>query len=344
MADLADLLHKARGAIEAVSTRLDADFLIYHGDIGILDGHRVISLVQHEKRRPNVLLHMNTFGGSADGAYRVVRCLQKHYKRGGFSLFVSMFCKSAGTLVALGADEIVMTEAAELGPLDVQLYKPDEWDERTSGLTVTQALTTLRSEAYFCFQDYFQDLRRSSGHAITTRTAADIATKMTTGLFRAIYAQIEPMRLGESQRAMDIAKQYGTRLARDNPKTDTLDKLLGLYPSHEFAIDRDEAETLFNRVRAPAEDERKALRAVAALIRKVTRLDIGSLPTHESSFISYAHSIIEAHEDDKDEKATAETEQVPPAAGTGTPPVMGTIGAESNGEATGAAQTNAPQG
>ncbi len=49
---------------------------------------------------------MVTEGGDADPAYRIARCLQDHYDR--FSLFVSGYCKSAGTLVALGAHELQM--------------------------------------------------------------------------------------------------------------------------------------------------------------------------------------------------------------------------------------------
>ena len=34
-------------------------------------------------------------------------------------------CKSAGTLLALGADEIIMSNLSELGPLDIQLPDRD---------------------------------------------------------------------------------------------------------------------------------------------------------------------------------------------------------------------------
>lgn len=150
-----------------------------------------------------------------------------------------------------------MTELAELGPLDVQIAKPDTLGERVSGLTPSQSLTTLKIEAFQCFEKFFLDILTASGHAITTRTAAMIAAKVTAGLFQPIYAQIDPMRLGEFQRAVQIAMEYGKRLDTwsRNLKEKALSRLISGYPSHEFVIDRKEAKTLFHNVEEPTDDE-----------------------------------------------------------------------------------------
>src|SRR5207248_71288 len=120
--------------------------------------------------------------------------------------------------IAIGTDELIMSEEAELGPIDVQLSKPDELDEWISGLTPLQALTNLRTEAFKTWEDFFLQIRRRSGFQITTRTAATIAARLTTGLFAKIYEQLDPMRLGEYGLAMLVAQEYGTRLARKNLK------------------------------------------------------------------------------------------------------------------------------
>lgn len=208
-------------------------------------------------KRPNALILLTTFGGSGDAAYQMARCLQNKYKDGSVAVLVSSYCKSAGTLLALGASKIIMTDTAELGPLDVQIMKPDTLGERTSGLTPSQSLSTLRTEAFECFEKFFLDILASSGYAITTRTAALIAANVTAGLYRPVYAQIDPMRLGEFQRAVQIAWEYGRRLEAwsKNLKDRSLAKLITGYPSHEFVIDRQEAETLFNDVEVPLPDE-----------------------------------------------------------------------------------------
>lgn len=72
------------------------------------------------------------------------RGLQHSYEK--FTVLLAGRCKSAGTLIVLGAHEIVMTNHAELGPLDVQLGKKDELFELDSGLTVLNALTELEAK------------------------------------------------------------------------------------------------------------------------------------------------------------------------------------------------------
>ena len=51
----------------------------------------------------NVLLVLETYGGSADAAYKCARHLQDSYKK--FSVLVAGYCKSAGTIFAIGANE-----------------------------------------------------------------------------------------------------------------------------------------------------------------------------------------------------------------------------------------------
>jgi hypothetical protein len=196
---------------------------------------------------------LTTNGGSADAAYRIARQLQSNYEK--VTLFVHSVCKSAGTLVALGCHEVVMSDLAEMGPLDVQLAKADELFESTSGLTPRQAFETLQQEVLGSFEDFFLSLRGKSGFQITTKTAAEIATKLTTGLFSPVYSQIDPMRLGEIQRAMMIAMHYGSRLDRGNVEDGAVARLLTDYPCHEFVIDRTEARELFKTVRGPTQAE-----------------------------------------------------------------------------------------
>lgn len=230
---------------------------------GVMDDSAALAMVRCVKKHrsmPNVMVILTTLGGSADAAYRMARFLRRQYD-GKIILAVDSVCKSAGTLLALGADEIVMTDEAQLGPLDVQLNKPDELGDVSSGLTPVQALTFLQSQTFRLFEDHFLKLRFRSGMQITTKTAADIATRLTTGLFQPIYEQLDPLRLGENQRAMMIAYDYGERLVRKNAKPGTLDKLIAGYPSHSFVIDREEAGSLFRLVREPNPEEHKLLEA-----------------------------------------------------------------------------------
>lgn len=116
-----------------------------------------------------------------------------------------LICKSAGTILALGADKLVISERAEFGPIDVQLRKPEEVGERTSGLTPIQALGVLENHSITVFKRYFRDLRFRE-YSFSTKMAADIATNITIGLLSPLYQQIDPIRLAEVERSLRIAR------------------------------------------------------------------------------------------------------------------------------------------
>jgi ClpP class serine protease len=67
----------------------------------------------------DLLLH--TPGGDVDQAERIVLLCRKRVKDGAFRVIVPDSAKSAGTLIAIAADEIVMGEPSELGPIDPQV-------------------------------------------------------------------------------------------------------------------------------------------------------------------------------------------------------------------------------
>jgi membrane-bound ClpP family serine protease len=164
-----------------VAAKRDADVMLFNGEIARGVDIRLISDCVKRRRRSDVILMLITPGGDADVAYRIARCLQRKYGR--FSLYISGYCKSAGTLIALGARELIISDHGELGPLDVQMAKKDDLVQRQSGLTVMAALETLHEKAFSAFEKYFLETTAKGGGNITVNTAADIATKLTTGLF-----------------------------------------------------------------------------------------------------------------------------------------------------------------
>lgn len=244
----------------------DQDVVIYSGPISPYLDRNLGTLMHGISKKSNVLLLLTTLGGDADAAYRTAKLLRRRYGR--YALGVLGECKSAGTLIALGANSIVMSESGELGPLDVQVFSPDEFVQQTSGMTISQALSFLSSSAFDTFEEMFLAIRRKSGGIITTQTAAEIATSMVTGLFSPITAKLDPARVGEMQMSLDIAVAYGRRLGA-RPKTVT--RLVHGYPSHSFVIDFEEAKELFPGVREPAPAEK----ALFAYLSKVLTEECG---------------------------------------------------------------------
>jgi hypothetical protein len=307
MVDPATELEKVIAQLaEKITKDRDADVFSVQGALTHTVADDFCRCVLTNKQRPNGVVFLTTLGGSGDAAYRMARRLQNGYDGGKVTVVVTNLCKSAGTLLAIGAQEILMSELAELGPLDVQIMKPDTLGERTSGLTPSQSLSTLREEAFQCFEKFFLDILEASGYAITTRTAANIAGRVTAGLYRPVYAQIDPMRLGEFQRAVQIASEYGKRLNgwSKNLKDGSLARLISGYPSHEFVIDKTEAELLFHRVFDPT----------------TTDLQLGSMLGPASQSTGVVNAPVRYLSPTRPRQADGSRNPPPaPAAGTGTP-------------------------
>ncbi len=204
---------------------------------------------------------MSTYGGSPDGAYRIARTLRRLY--GEFTAYIFGACKSAGTLITIGATEIVMTDFGELGPLDIQLPKVDELDNE-SGLVYRQALDALKEHSFDVFERCYLEIKRKSGGSISTKTASAIATDLATGTISPIAAQIDPLKIGETSRALAITYAYGSRLT-DN--TEALEILISGYPSHGFVIDYEEAKDLLGNVRPMTQEEDAAIGQLKNLLR-----------------------------------------------------------------------------
>jgi hypothetical protein len=270
---------------DKIAKNLDADLLLYNAPIERHLDQRVIELCCSRRRRNNVALFLVTSGGDADAAYRIATCLQNKYKQ--FLLFVPGYCKSAGTLIALGAHQIIISDQGENGPLDVQLQRKDELVGSESGLTSTTALKTLNEQAYLAFEYFLLKITQGAGASISTKTITDIAVKMTCGTFSHIYQQIDPLHVAEAERALQVAKAYGYRLVGrsqnllSDPK-DALEHLISHYPSHGFIIDQGEAKKIFKRVRDFTLDEVALMNYLGPL----GRWPVGREDDHRVVFIS----------------------------------------------------------
>ena len=276
---------------DAVAESLDSDVLLLSGPIQSSADHdmdyEVAQMCQDRHRRPNLLFMPITYGGDAHVAYRLASVLQEQYTR--VACYVTGYCKSAGTLVAIGAHEFIMADRGELGPLDVQISKEDEIGEHRSGLTALSALETLHQQAFEAFQRFMLSIKLI-GPSITTRTATQIAADLTGKLMGPIYGHIDAMHVGEAGRYLLIAKKYGDILNREagNLKEDTLDSLTRKYPDHGFVIDRRQAEALFERVRGPSADE-------SILAKTLEEMGMAIRPVLARPVVAFLNSAVQSH-------------------------------------------------
>lgn len=240
--------------IRSLSNALQTDFIVYTGEITRSGYEQLSDICRDQRHHSKAILMLSSVGGDPHAGYRIARALGHHYQDG-FSVMIPGLCKSAGTLICLGAKELIMGDRSELGPLDVQIRKKDELFELGSGLDTIQALSYMQAQAMNAFRTYLIELKTDAG--LSTKMAAEISSKLATGLFSPVYSQVDPVRLGELQRSIEVAYAYGRRLSikSRNLKENSLNRLVSQYPSHGFVIDRSEAKELFHKVRTPAGDE-----------------------------------------------------------------------------------------
>lgn len=197
-------------------------------------------------RKNNAILYIVTYGGDPHSAFRIARAFKHYYQN--LKIIIPSFCKSAGTLIAMGADSLAIGDMGELGPLDVQVTKSNEFIERVSGLEIKESLDSLYQHAHYVFSRALVDVKM--GTRVSMKMAGEIATQFAIGVVNPLYSQIDPNRIGELSRAMKIAECYG-RILNDKSKNlqdGALEKIISGYPSHSFVIDRKEASTLFTNI------------------------------------------------------------------------------------------------
>jgi len=234
-------------AISTLRTEQPDRDLLFVSAVVSSELHRELSqLIAAGKKHERCILFLCTYGGDSNAGFRIGRCLQHHYQH--IRLVIPGQCKSAGTLIAIAANELAMGDLGELGPLDMQVLKPTELQERGSVLDIAQALETIGANTCDLFLETLISIRRTA--RISTKLAGKFAAQIAVGAAIPLYRQVDPVRLGELHRAMQIANEYGQRLDHKSRtmRKGALSRLIAEYPSHSFVIDRKEAGELFNHV------------------------------------------------------------------------------------------------
>jgi len=100
------------------------------GDVVSLIHEHILGLKEEERLKLDLFLYSR--GGQSDVPWTIVSMFREFSQKGSFSVLMPYRAHSGATVIALGADEIVMTKKAELGPIDITIgsgpYNPTEKD------------------------------------------------------------------------------------------------------------------------------------------------------------------------------------------------------------------------
>ena len=210
-------------------------------------------------------------GGYACAAYGVTRELRRRFQH--LTVYVPVVAKSAATILCIAADELVLGELGELGPLDPQVEEKQmaDYPRERSCLERLKALDQLRKSAMATFEDAIQLVLDKSG--MRPLDACTIAADFTSKVYAPLYSQIDPGALGEDAREVELAIQYADRvLRRYRPELHAVNgsaivqRLVRDYPAHCFVIDLEELGELGLPARPPDEAERIHVERIASAL------------------------------------------------------------------------------
>jgi len=196
-------------------------------------------------------LFLFTRGGDVEAPWRIVTLMREFCTT--FSVLVPYRAHSAGTLLALGADEIVMTSMGVLSPIDPSRTHP--LLPRREGATEAEPISVQDMRHAMTF---IKETARPSIEATYTPEAmAEIVI--------ALFDKIHPLAIGAIEQSYALAKLIGKRCLsthmtnpEDDAKIDVIvNKLCDDYKSHAYPICRKEAKDIGLKVTnaSPAVDK-----------------------------------------------------------------------------------------
>lgn len=191
-------------------------------------------------KRNKIDLFLYSVGGLTDIPWRIVTMIREFTEE--FNILLPYKGMSAATMIALGADEIVMGPKGELGPIDPQLSI-----ERGEGGTRVQEQISVET-----IMSYLRFLRERAG--LTDQGAL-------SGPLQALADKLTPQTLGEINRAhshiRSVARKLLTARSKHSPPDEQriqviVDTLAEKTYQHGHAIGRQEAEEIGLKIVRPS--------------------------------------------------------------------------------------------
>ena len=199
------------------------------GDVISLIHEHILALKEEERTKLDLFIYSR--GGHSDVPWAIVSMFREYSHKGSFSVLIPYRAHSAATVISLGADEIVMTKKAELGPIDITIgsgpYNPTEKNS-IQRLPISVEDVT----GYFSFLE---------------KIGCERPDEKMKG-FELLTNHVHPLALGTVSRLLEETKLVGLRLlsTRANPfgeeeNHEIIRKLSSEVYSHSHSISRSEA-------------------------------------------------------------------------------------------------------
>ncbi len=210
------------------------------------------------QKKISLLLHTN--GGSTIAAWNIVNLVRQFCDT--FEVIVPAKARSAGTLMCLGANNIVMTKQAILGPIDPSVNTPLNPQIVGAG---PQARLPVSVEAIKGFLELAK-------HELNIKDDMALAN-----IFNTLADKVHPLVLGEVYRAIGQIQMLAEKLLK-NQVTDKkkikeiISFLCSESGSHDYTINRREAKNMGLNIEKPSEELYNIIRDTYADIKQELEL------------------------------------------------------------------------
>ena len=209
-----------------------------------------VSLLDDIGPTQKISLILDTNGGQTSAAWRLINLIHSFCEE--LEVIIPTKAMSAGTLMSLGADRIVMTKQAALGPIDPSL-DGHPLAPTTTAPTGVPVKVPVSAEAV---RGYIDEVKKDVTDPIA------IASVWTH-----LASQIHPIVLGEVFRAgAQIRNLASSLIKRQVTDPETQEKIIQLLcsdsGSHDYTINRRHAQAIGLNVEKPSADLYKVLSSV----------------------------------------------------------------------------------
>ena len=183
---------------------------------------RQMNLIDSSKKEVDLLILSN--GGDPIVSWRIISLLREKFDK--VSILIQYTAYSAATLLALGADEIIMHPYGNLGPLDPQINITTD-----KGQTMTLG-----------YEDITKYIEFVKGIGITDQELVQRA-------FDKLTSEIPPTLIGFAKRSSQLGLSMGEKLLKTHMKDDNKIKIISetlntKFYHHGYPLGRNEAKEI----------------------------------------------------------------------------------------------------
>lgn len=187
----------------------------------------IVELLHNVPRGTSIDLLLHTGGGDIDAAEKSMALLRNAVGASKLRVVVPDFAKSAGTLMALASDTIVMSDSSELGPIDPQITLGDG-----RGNAIQHSVASYLD----AFNEHAEALRRDSND-IVARTMLNKIDPATLNVFAAAKARAR--KLAEDHLTQGMKVSNFTEIANalmDNKRWLTHGQMIGYQSAQNLGL------------------------------------------------------------------------------------------------------------